>query len=136
MKPWRIESVVRLTEPAKAVEALALSGDDVQVAATSERSLFIGLLGPSGFPTALLPTGITTDTNSESIDVVIRGLPETVATSELVVARQLQWTPEGTALWVAGESAVVHAGCVSPGARNERGARSELPGLVGVAGPG
>ena len=61
MKPWRIESVVQAHRKAMEVVAIALAEDDVQVAAIMQRELHIGLLGPSGFPASLRPTGVTTD---------------------------------------------------------------------------
>jgi hypothetical protein len=107
VKRWHVESLVQLNARGQPVVALAMADDDVQVAAIAQQTLFVGLLGPSGFPVPLLPTEIITDTNSEAIGVEIKRNWDETVSRQLNATHQLQWTPEGAALWVAGASGVV-----------------------------
>jgi WD40 repeat protein len=107
VKRWHVESLVQLHAREQPVVALAMAEDGVQVAAIVQRTVFVGLLGPSGFPAPLLPTEIGTDTYTEAIGTEVRRQWEEFGSRELNATHQLQWTPDGAALWVAGASAVV-----------------------------
>ena len=107
MKRWHVESLAQLHGRTQPVVALAMAEDGVQIAAISQRTLFVGLLGPSGFPAPLLPTEIITDTYGETIEVEVKRYWDETISRQLNAAHLLQWTPEGTALWVAGGSGVV-----------------------------
>lgn len=107
MALWKVESVARLKEPNLEVGALALSEDGMQLAAIAARELYLGLLGPSGFASPLLPTGLRTEQTSEHIEAMVRGVPETVSWRDRSVAHLIRWTPDGAALWIATEQAMV-----------------------------